>query len=238
MKKCILYIILLSVLLSWKINAQSKQDYNNQTWPTDSGVDNFERSKNFMIFWYSNRKIENKKYQSKFDKIRPVVLKRLEKTILIKTGIFNISGIAEWRNDTIYYTDIVINNSRYSSTFAHELGHDAFPVKYKISGYYYNYLEKYMIDMINDAVNHSKEIGLSKDDELFEYYYRPEEIYSRICGFRIACKLRPDRKLSIESLNSILYKIYTKEIDDDNAMDLVLIINNHEYLLSLLNNLP
>ena len=198
----------------------------------------FEKQKEFLISWFSNREIEDNKYQKKFEKICPDILERLKEVTLIKSS--TIFGNAEWRNDTIFYDEAILDKPELNSTFTHELSHDAFPANYgeqpKIA--FHTEMPSYMISMIANAIKKSGDDGLSDLSLFIKYYQRPEEVYARICAFRLVFNLKPNQNITINELQEIIKKIDTKETNDDNSITLLKIVTDSNSLLTLLNNLP
>ncbi len=198
----------------------------------------FEKQKEFLISWYSNRKINNNKYQKKFEEIRPEVLERLKEVSVLKSS--TIFGTAEWRNDTIFYDDAILNKPELNSAFTHEFSHDAFPANYgdQPKKVFQTEMPSYMISMIANAIKKSGDEGLSDVALFTKYYQRPEEVYARICAFRLVFDLKSNQNITLNELQEIIKKINNKEINDDNSNLLLKTITDSNSLLSLLNNLP
>lgn len=196
----------------------------------------FNKQKEFLITWFSNRKIENHKFQKKFKEIRPEVMERLKDVTLVESS--NILGSTEWLNDTVFYNVEVLNNPELTSDFTHELAHDAFPTNRQPKEEFQTKMPQYMISMIVDAIQRSGDEGLSSVAVFKKYYQRPEEIYARICAFRLVFGIKPDQNITTEELDEMISKINNKEINDDNSNTLLMTITKHDSLLKLINNLP
>lgn len=229
--------LLLLILVSFTLLTRPaySKTYPNKPISADSV---FEQQKNWIIKWFSDRKIENPKYNRKYNSIRFDVLNRLKNTNLVQVESKDIEGIAEWKEDTIYYTPAVIKYPEYNSVFAHELGHDAFPVIRSFDGNIKNDMERWMIKLITESISNSDNGSFYRYYLSKKYYHQPEEIYARICAFRFACKLEPNQNLSLSDLAILSSKIQSREIDDDNSKDLLMLVDDPRELLKLLNNLP
>lgn len=236
--------IISSFVLSPKeASAQSNLNDKNKIENINNATENkaeieFNKQKEFLITWFSNRKIENHKFQKKFEEIRPEVIERLKDVTLAESS--NILGSAEWRNDTIFYDEAILNKPELTSAFTHELSHDAFPANYGEQPriVFHTEMPSYMISMIVSAIKKSGDKGLSDVAIFKKYYQRPEEIYARICAFRVVFNLKPNKKISLHELKEIIEKINNKEINDDNSNTLLMTITDSNSLLNLLNNLP
>jgi hypothetical protein len=202
----------------------------------------FQKQKSQMVYWFSNRKIEDRKYQKEYRKIRNQVLKRLKKTNLIRVergSIDNGNGIGQWKADTIYYTDDIFNETEWTTTFTHELSHDAFPVIRVPESKFRCDMPQWMIDLIDEAIKNSTYIDLGKENRSWnEYFYRSEEIYANICSFRLVFNLKPKQVISMDQLHLFVVDILSGKITNVDSENLIVIINDHNFLLKLINSLP
>lgn len=87
----------------------SAQNINNSEIEIDLTIKKeFEKQKEFMVNWFSNRIIPDSDLQKKYEEIKPHILKNLE-IVYLKQSTFthsdgtpsNVSSI--WRNDTIFF---------------------------------------------------------------------------------------------------------------------------------------
>lgn len=199
----------------------------------------FQKQKDFLVSWFSNRKIDNNKIEKNFEKDLPNILNRLKDVTLVKSS--NFLGSAEWKNDTVFYQDEVLNKPELNSAFTHELSHDAFPANYGTNlskEKFHTEMPEWMTSMILDAIKKSGDEGLSDVYIFKKYYQRPEEIYARICAFRYKNDFKPNQIINKEDIEKIIKQNKEGQSPDDNVKSLLMTITNNESLLKLLNQLP
>lgn len=243
------FYIALAVIASFvstpkESNAMSYSNSNHLIEQKDSIQKNkaeleFKKQKDFLVSWFSNRKIDNNKIEKNFEKELPNILNRLKDVTLVKSS--SLLGSAEWKNDTIFYQDEVLNKPGLNSAFTHELSHDAFPANYGNNSSkekFHTEMPEWMTSMIIDAIKKSGDEGLSDVYIFKRYYQRPEEIYARICALRYKNDLKPNQIINKEDLEKIIEQNKEGQSPDDNIKSLLMTITNNESLLKLLNQLP
>ena len=168
----------------------------------------FNEQRKFMINWYSNRVIQDVEFQKKFEEIKPHILKNLEKVYLephLPKGVSIDDVDGQWRNDTIFVNPQ--RDPQYSTTYSHELGHDAFPVKYNKETFIFDQeMPKWMINLINNYVEESRIDDRyldAKTARAIENRRQSFEVYSSICSLRELYNFLPDQVISESDLEIV-----------------------------------
>ena len=242
------FCIILATIASFTISinkseAQSNIDSTQENKIKNDSLDSkvkieYEKQKEFLFSWYSDRIIDNKNYERKFKEVKADILERLKNVTLVES--LETFGNGEWKNDTIFVNINEYNkDARNKTTFAHELSHDAFPANYgNNKEKFQTEMPKWMISLIAEATKKSGDKGLKSVEFFKKYYQRPEEIYARICALRYAYNFKPNQVITKNDLEIVISENKNEVYKDDNVILLLETISNIDSLTELLNKLP